>query len=111
MAKYATISQISDVAAASASRQRQAQRSDDIQFINISEAALSATPNLKARFIDVLNSCEDFRAAMDTSLRHAKRVPDGHSVHFTRTKRGWLIVIGPERAASSGAALGLIDVE
>lgn len=110
MASPLNIRNLSDVASAAASRARQAAAKPDVQFVNISLDSLAHLPGLKSRFVDVLNAVEDFRAAYETALRKAGMVPEGHHVGFTKSKRGWLVVVGPARAATvGGPAIG--DVE
>jgi hypothetical protein len=103
MAAPLSMANIRDVAAASASRQRQAAaaKADEVKFINISDAALASTPNLLGLFHDVTNAVEDFRAAFEIVARKANLVPAGHAVIFTKTKFGWSIVIGPARTPKS----------
>ncbi len=89
-----SISSLRDVAAAKANRDRLTKADSNVQFINLNGATLDHLPGLKSRFTDILNAVEDMRQAMEATLKAAGKVPAGHVVTVTKSKRGWLCVVG-----------------
>jgi hypothetical protein len=108
-----SLANMTDVPAAAASRQRQAAASTSARegrFINLNDAFFAGKPGLKARYTDILLAEEELRSAMETALRRAGAVAEGHGVYYGQGKYGKFIFVGPARRGRA-AGPDIDDVE
>ena len=93
--------------AAKASRERQAQASQDDWFV-INETTLHDTPNLKGLYVDARDALIEFQTAYTKAI--AGMVPEGKTVVFSLKGGRWTAGIVQEREARSQKLAQLTDI-